>query len=103
MSKIGGFRHIDGQGCMVACRGCGKDHPEGPWPTIDLMFAAMAEHSWSKGPDLCFECQGAYGKAEAAGLVSFRKDAWDNVEEISPGIWVEKQPKRRRRTIRRLL
>lgn len=109
-----GSRHIPGQGIQIACRDCGKDHPDGPWKTQDEMFAAMAEHGWHKGPDICFECGNAYGRAEAAGLVSFRKDAWDDVEEISPGVWVEKEPVgrdtpgqarpvRRRRKIRRLL
>lgn len=88
---------------QIACRSCGKDHPDGPFQTQDAMFAAMAEHQWSKGPDTCHECNNALWKAEAAGLVSFRKDAWDNVEEIEPGVWVEKPLRRRRRKIRRLL
>lgn len=88
-----GFNHVAGKGCTVVCRGgCATELPGGPWPTIDGMFAAMAEHGWIKGPDICYPCQSAYGMAEAAGWLETARDTPD-----AP------QPVRRRRKVRRLL
>jgi hypothetical protein len=102
-----GWKHVDGQGCTVFCRSCETELPGGPWPTANEAFEQMKEHGWAKGPDICGQCGDSFGRAEAAGLVSFRKDAWENVEEIAPGVWVEKTAPaaagRRRRKIRRLL
>lgn len=91
----------------VVCNGCRKAElhqtPENKGVnTLDFMRAA----GWTIGSSLCPGCQDGYGKAEAAGMVSFRKDAWDNVIEISPGVWAEAPPPapvKRRRKIRKLV
>lgn len=97
-----------GPGTMkVTCNGhCGTVLEQTPENMGTNLLDFMRDAGWALGPNLCPGCQDGTMKAEAAGMVSFRKDAWDNVVEISPGIWVEApapQAAKRRRKIRKLL